>query len=151
MSSKQQQRQINASNTTTTFEPLEDRRMFAAGAMDQSFGTNGRTSMDFGPGVVVKATDVAVQADGKTVMVGTSSDGRFGVARFNLDGTPDTTFGPGHNGRVLTAIGSYNGVASAVAIQSNGKIVVAGAARKESSTAPSSWAAVVRYMPDGSL
>src|SRR6476620_5826193 len=103
MSSHHNNRRNNARNTTTTFEALEDRRMFAAGALDQSFGTNGTTYMDFGPGVAVKATDVAVQQDGKTVVVGTSSDGRFGVARFNLNGTPDTTFGASHNGKVLTA------------------------------------------------
>jgi uncharacterized delta-60 repeat protein len=136
---------------STTFEPLEDRRMFAAGALDLSFNGTGTTYVDFGTGIRVKATDVAVQADGKTVVVGTSSDNRFAVARFNVNGTPDTTFGPNHDGKVLTRIGSYNGVANAVAIQSNGKIVVAGAARKESPTAPSSWVAVARYMPDGSL
>jgi uncharacterized delta-60 repeat protein len=150
MSRRHNNRQNKARNTTTTFEGLEDRRMFAAGAPDWSFA-GGTTFMSFGPGVSVKTTDVAVQADGKTVVVGTSSDNRFAVARFNLDGSPDTTFGPDHDGKVLTRIGAYNGVANAVAIQSNGKIVVAGAARKDSPTLPSSWVAVARYMPDGSL
>jgi uncharacterized delta-60 repeat protein len=47
----------------------------------------------------------------------------FALARYNLDGFLDTTFGIG--GRVVTQVGA-GGYARAMAIQKNGKIVVTG-------------------------
>src|SRR5690242_2925072 len=83
-------------------EPLEPRRLFAAGDLDPSFGGDGNvayvtTAESF------DGADVGVQSDGKTVVAGTagSFDG-FAVTRYNLNGTPDTTFGPDHNGTVIT-------------------------------------------------
>jgi len=121
-------------------EPLEARRLFAAGDLDPSFDGDGYTSTTV-PGAQLSARDVAVQADGKTVVAGYvgAADG-FAVTRYNLNGTPDTTFGPDHNGTVLLRGGSSS--ASAVAIQPDGKIVVMG-----------SWdlsdTRVVRLNPDG--
>jgi len=66
--------------------------------------------------------DLVVQPDGKYVAVGTSGD--FTVYRFNPDGTRDATFGGG-DGFVSTDI-TGNDVANAVALQPDGKIVVAG-------------------------
>jgi uncharacterized delta-60 repeat protein len=82
--------------------------------------------------------DVAIQANGKIVAVGVAGAGwgsisTVAIARYNTDGTLDTTFG--NEGKLRTAfpylgtsdpdiyVGSW---ASAVAIQANGKIVVAG-------------------------
>src|SRR2546425_1191895 len=103
MSRKQWQRQ-------SIIEKLESRKLLAAGALDTSFSGDGKATIDFGAGVRVEASDVAVQSDGKTVVVGRSvgSGGLildFAVARYNFDGTPDTTFGPNHNGTILTHVG----------------------------------------------
>ena len=68
------------------------------------------------------AADVVVQPDGRIVAVGIA--GRdFGVARYNADGTLDSTFGTG--GLVMTDFGGFD-QANAVALQPDGKVVVAG-------------------------
>ena len=102
----------------------------ADGGIDTTFGTGGRVTTDFGP-YDDEANAVAIQSDGKIVAAGTTggTDRDFALARYNTDGTLDTTFGTG--GRVTTYSSTdpsyfYDATASAVAIQSDGKIVVAG-------------------------
>src|SRR5262249_51395919 len=68
----------------------------------------------------------------------------FAVARYNADGTLDTTFS--FDGKVTTDFGGDDRAFS-VAIQADGKIVVAGA----SLTNPGDDFALARYNPDGSL
>jgi uncharacterized delta-60 repeat protein len=76
--------------------------------------------------------DVAIQPDGKIVVAGrTSVTGNpydVLVARFNVDGTPDTTFGPGGYkiGAPLPNTGYHSFSGFGVALQSNGNIIVAG-------------------------
>ncbi len=92
---------------------------------------------------------VAVQADGKTVVVGTTNSGAnwdFSVLRYTADGVLDPTFGTG--GKVVTDINSSHDGAEAVAIQPDGKIVVAGEADDGSSNRDF---AVARYNADGTL
>src|SRR5687767_2691071 len=102
-------------------EPLEARRLLAAGGLDTSFGGDGDVSTSV-PGTSLVGRDVAVQADGKTVVVGyAGAADRVALTRYNLNGTPDTTFGPDHNGTVVSAFGDSS--AEAVAIQPDGKIV----------------------------
>jgi uncharacterized delta-60 repeat protein len=107
--------------------------MFAAGALDASFSADGLATVDFGPGITVSSRDVAVQADGKTVVVGAASNGDIALARFNVDGSLDTTFGASRTGKVLTHVGLADlpCAADAVAIMPSGNIVVAGQARFE--------------------
>src|SRR5438132_14751 len=98
------------------------------GDLDSSFGTGGKVTTDFG-GTDDAATAVAIQANGKIVVAGSSGatcEGPFdfGLARYNTDGTPDITFGTG--GKVTTNFGGSDDQASAVAIQADGKIVAAG-------------------------
>src|SRR4051812_24897118 len=120
----------------TRFEPLESRQMFAAGgALDTTFSLDGKATVSFDGGASTGfAQDAAVQVDGKTVVAGYtiargSSLTRFALARFNVDGTLDTTFGPEHDGKVITQISPGNlDIATAVAIQPDGKIVVVGSA-----------------------
>src|SRR5947207_14494917 len=82
-------------------EALEARKLLSAGALDPSFGTGGKVTVDF-HGPQVQSTVVAVQADGKTVVAGPSTDPGHetdvALTRLNVDGTLDTTFGPNHNG-----------------------------------------------------
>src|SRR3954453_24180173 len=103
-------------------DSLKGRMLLRPGVWDRSFSGDGQATMDFGGGVSVSAHDVAVQSDGKTVVVGSSSTHDFAIARFNLDGTPDLTFGSNHNGHVLTHVGKSQSAARAVAIQNDGKI-----------------------------
>ena len=87
---------------------------------------------------------VVVQNDGKIVVAGWSQQATydFAVWRYNTDGTPDTSFGGG-DGVVFTDVSGATHTAHAAAIQSDGKIVVAGTGNVDF--------AVVRYLSDGSL
>ncbi len=114
-------------------------RVNADGTLDQSFGTaddgteNGIVNISLGDGNDV-ARDVAVQADGKIVMVGDSvtADGSSNiiVARLNADGSVDDSFGQSEdgtpNGFVATSLGNGDDKANALVLQADGKIVVAG-------------------------
>ena len=71
-----------------------------AGELDPSFGAGGSVSPTVA-GQEAQANAAAVQADGKTVLVGRVHDGTsrdFAVTRLNVDGTLDTTFGDGGRG-----------------------------------------------------
>src|SRR4051794_14296359 len=92
----------------------------APGDLDVSFSGDGRQTTDFGGSDA--ATAVAVQADGKIVVAG-SSDGNFALARYGVDGTPDASFSG--DGLVTTDLGAADD-GQGVAIQADGKIVVAG-------------------------
>lgn len=116
----------------------------AAGDLDLAFGTNGKVLNSFyGDG----AASVVLQSDGKIVVAGDSNNGNdsdFAVARYNSDGTLDTSFSA--DGEVITDFGGED-YGTSVAIQSDGKIVVAGYG---SSGGPEDFA-IVRYNTDGSL
>src|SRR3954470_6185892 len=86
-------------NPVSAFEPLERRQLMSGGAMDPTFGQDGKLYTDFG----FAAKDVAVQQDGKIVLVG-ALDGDFAVGRLNINGTIDKTFGRG-TGLVTTDLG----------------------------------------------
>jgi uncharacterized delta-60 repeat protein len=127
-------------------EELEVRRLLAvAGSLDPSFSDDGLASYK-ADSTAWTANAVAVQTDGKTVVAGASGHD-VTVVRFNVDGTPDTTFGPTHNGSVFTHVGDpgKDSVANAVAIQQDGKIVVAGSSNLGAD------AIVLRYNADGTL
>src|SRR5688500_8370509 len=85
------------------------------GKLDSSFGINGIATNDS-----VLYFSTALQGDGKIVAAG-SADNNFAVARFNVDGTLDSSFSG--DGLQIT---DFGGFASSVAIQSDGKIVAAG-------------------------
>jgi uncharacterized delta-60 repeat protein len=120
------------------------------GTLDPTFGTGGKVLTDFGGQDM--AYGMAVQADGKVVAAGFENAGGnydFALARYNRDGTLDATFGAG--GEVLTDVsgaGSYD-VARAVAVQPNGKIVVAGGSNAVRGTDHDF--ALARYNRDGTL
>jgi uncharacterized delta-60 repeat protein/RHS repeat-associated protein len=101
---------------------------------DTGFGGSGKVVTDFASGDDV-ARAVAVQPDGKTVVVGQSqvttagvTNYNFSIVRYNVDGTLDTTFGDclfASPGKTTVDFFSDD-YAYAVAIQPDGKIVVAG-------------------------
>jgi uncharacterized delta-60 repeat protein len=118
------------------------------GSLDAAFGDGGVVVTDFFGGRD-EASAVAVQPDGKIVVVGTARAGAnpdFAVARYDRDGTLDATFGSG--GTVTTDISGEFDQATGVALQANGRIVVVGETR--GTTAGIDFA-VVRYRRDGRL
>lgn len=112
-------------------------RLKANGALDATFGTGGKAAVDFGGDDFGLA--LARQADGRILVAGRSSAGGAVVARLRRDGTLDPEFGG--DGRVTLPGG---GSASAVLVQPDGKIVVAGNANG------SAMMTVTRLMPNGS-
>ncbi|MGH7179552.1 MAG: DUF7594 domain-containing protein, partial [Tepidisphaeraceae bacterium] len=148
---------MSRTHKSSCVEVLERRVLLAAGALDKSFSGDGKAAISLAGTTLIAtliANDVAVQPDGKTVIVGpmirdaSPHEPFFAVARLNLDGTPDTTFGGGGIAspsgiRLTTFRGDRTHEAQAVAIQPDGKILVAGELGDE-------WA-VVRYLPNGTL
>ncbi|NIS80096.1 MAG: hypothetical protein GTO14_07780, partial [Anaerolineales bacterium] len=121
------------------------------GSLDTSFDTDGKVTTDVSTSGDF-AFAVAIQADGKIVAAGYSWNGTsydFCVVRYNADGSLDTDFGSG--GWVLTDFEGGTDEAHAVAIQSDGKIVVAGWADVDPTETIDYDFAVVRYNTDGSL
>jgi uncharacterized delta-60 repeat protein len=119
-----------------------------AGELDPSFGGDGRVATDVTAGGDF-AAEVAIQADGKIVVVGGARwerDPKFALLRYNADGSLDTTFGG--DGSVTTNFTQREDAAWAVAIQPDGKIVAAGDAGLRTGN---SRFAVARYNADGSL
>lgn len=118
------------------------------GVLDPTFGRRGLVVTDFGPSRQGDAAwAVAVQKGGRIVVAGQSGDiGRedLALARYRADGRLDRSFGAG--GKVLTDLGSSSGdIAHALAIQADGKIVVAG----ESDAGGAIEYAVARYTAAG--
>src|SRR5205085_6356209 len=95
------------------------------GTLDATFGSGGKVTTVFGTNGAV-ALALALQPDGKIVAAGVtaSSTSNFALARYNTNGTLDTSFGSG--GKVTTNFSGGNDYARGVAIQADGKIVVAG-------------------------
>jgi uncharacterized delta-60 repeat protein len=91
------------------------------GSPDLGFGANGIVVTDFGLEADF-ATAVAVQADGKLLVAGYNDD--FILARYNPDGSLDTTFDG--DGAVMTDFSGSADYASAVLLQGDGKIILAG-------------------------
>jgi uncharacterized delta-60 repeat protein len=122
----------------------------ANGSLDTSFNGTGKVTTDFGGDGNAEGRSVAVQTDGKIVVVGYATAGnteKFALARYNADGTLDTSFGD--SGRVMTDVGISGSNATGVALQKDGKIVVAGYAVNNSGTDYDF--ACVRYNTDGKV
>jgi len=129
----------------------------AAGDLDPTFGIAGQVTTDF-VGTEDQAGGMAVQADGKIVLAGSTlvpngfGAKDFALARYTAAGALDATFGNG--GRVTTHWPqSFYSVARSIKLQSDGKIVVAG--YTDSGLTPpggmNQQFAVARYLADGSV
>ena len=121
-------------------------RYNANGTLDATFSGDGMVMTgwrDPGSGLD-QGRAVAIQNDGNIVVAGYCEGAMnldFAVLRYNDDGLLDTTFSG--DGTVITAVGSGDDQGMAVAIQGDGRIVVAGISSQD--------IAVVRYNSDGSL
>jgi uncharacterized delta-60 repeat protein len=118
------------------------------GTLDTSFDGDGKAFAALGSGNYDLANSIAVQADGKILLAGSSygaSNDDFGVARFNTNGSLDTSFSG--DGKLTTTFGAGTEIAYSVAVQSDAKIVVGGLARPGSDDD----FGLVRYLTDGTL
>ncbi len=121
-------------------------RLNSSGQLDRSFGTRGKVTTSFGKGDSA-IYGMALQLDGKIVAVGHFNQA-IALARYNANGSLDSSFGSG--GKVVTNPTPWGGEgAYAVAIQSDGKIVVTGILSEDG---PGGYdIAVLRYYSNGSL
>jgi len=121
------------------------------GSLDLSFssiGEKGKVVTDFGNSRNDVVFSMLQQADGKLFVAGFSNNGTsddFAVARYEADGTLDTTFNS--NGKQRNSVGSGDDRGLSVIRQTDGKYVVAG----YSTTNGDEDIALVRYLPDGKL
>lgn len=131
------------------------------GTLDTTFDGDGVVETDFPEGLEDRIDGVAAQLDGKIVVAGTTKRDRsaddydFALARYNVDGSLDTSFGIAGTGLIVESVRVYSITgfdlddgASSVTLQSDGKVVAAGYSAASTATYT---LAVVRYNPDGTL
>ncbi len=122
----------------------------APGDLDTTFGTNGTAAATVTTASGTRylyADSLVLQPDTKILILGDVSDPSisFALARYNTDGSRDTTFGSGG----MTLIGTnikYFGFGNPIAVQPDGKVIVAG-----NVCSGNCALALVRYNADGSL
>jgi len=125
------------------------------GTLDSSFGQNGIVISPTGNGWnIIRA--IAIQPDGKILAggyaftVANSNNSDFALARFNADGSVDTSFGV--NGKVITPIRAFSDEIYALEVLRDGKIIAAGLSNRGASGQYDPWdIALARYNPNGSL
>jgi len=133
-----------SSNAQTDFLVV---RYNADGQLDGTFGQNGLVITDFAQGQDC-AYAMALQPDGKIVLVGetfyANDHAAIAVARYDQNGQLDVSFN--QTGQLITDVNHYQDRAYAVAVQLDGKLVLAGM----TATSHSSDFLVMRYNADGS-
>ena len=128
-------------------------RYTSTGALDTTFGKNGITNTSFA-GFIFIPFGFAVQKDGDILVAGEAlgrgEAGRieFGLARYTSNGILDATFGKG--GLVTTLVGVQVDIPTAMLLQPNGKIVMAGFEVGQEGVSPGMMS-MVRYNSNGSL
>jgi uncharacterized delta-60 repeat protein len=128
-------------------------RYDSAGALDQTFGTNGKTVTSLGAATVAMSPAMAAQSDGRIILVTGNSNDQV-VLRYSADGVLDTTFGGAPGGIVTTDVGGSVNFANAVAVQpasmgdpsNTDKIIVSGHALGNASDIT-----LIRYNANGTL
>ena len=124
-------------------------RLNTSGSLDTSFDGDGRVIVPVGTSTDV-CTSVALQSDGKIVLAGysvdASSNADFSLIRLNTDGSLDTSFDG--DGKVIVPVGTFYDVCTSVALQSDGKIVLAG---YSTSTSGNFNFSLIRLNANGSL
>ena len=121
-----------------------------AGDPDSTFSADGITITNINPGNDYGVA-MALEPDGRIVVAGMTATTevpteRVALVRYMSDGSLDSSFG--NEGVTTTPIGTIRSRATAVAIQPDGRIIIAGYAYNGGS---SSVFLLVRYQPDGSL
>jgi uncharacterized delta-60 repeat protein len=128
-------------------------RLNSSGTYDSTFNLNGIVSSVLGGRIGSVYNNIiygiALQPDGKIVIAGTTSASQFAVSRYETDGKIDSSFGV--NGMVSTAFSNRIGLAYAVAIQSDGKIIAGGSIANSASSTSPQGVAIARYKTNGIL
>ena len=124
-------------------------RLNADGSADTTFGISGTAIVDFDGFYYATATKLAVQPDGKILVVGSvdtgSTNSDFALARLNADGTIDSTFGT--HGLVTLDLGGSNDSITDIVLLQDGQFVVVGTTDGNGVQG----AAFARFRVDGSL
>lgn len=119
-------------------------RYLNTGAFDTSFGIAGKAILSVSP------SGMQLQSDGKIVVSGVCSGTKFCVQRLNLDGNSDLSFNT--TGLTTQVIGNNNNdQATAMRIQSDGRVVVAGTCSQMIGVTPRNQVCAMRLMPNGTL
>lgn len=123
-------------------------RLNSDGSLDASFDGDGKLTTSLSGGIDIPRS-IAVQADGRILAGGWSFDGSAGydftLVRYNADGSLDTSFDD--DGKLVVPFGTNNDELSAIALQSDGKILAAGTTILGFKTV----VALMRFDPDGSI
>lgn len=140
-----------ATKPASSYRQIALVRFLPNGSIDNSFGGGGIVTTNTGTQHDAGALSVALQADNKIIISGHDMNGDilqgyFVVARYTTNGTADITFNAG--APVLTPVLYYDRGES-VAIQADGRIVVAGMVENYNGFEFNSC--VIRYLPNGSL
>jgi uncharacterized delta-60 repeat protein len=134
-------------------------RYTTGGALDHTFSGDGKVATAFAGYFTAAASDVAVQGDGRIVVVGSAASGTphlrggpgeqndIAVARYKPGGALDTTFGGG-DGRVTTDFAGNFDSGHSVLVLGSGDILVAGSSQ---TMAGEQRIVVVEYRPNGTL
>ena len=121
------------------------------GTLDPTFGTGGKVLTTFDGLNADYGSNIAQQADGKIVMAGSILLGNFNrqicLVRYNTNGSLDTSFGT--EGKVIADLPRREDFATAVAIQSDGRIVVTGYTADFNPKISFADFAALRYNPNG--
>jgi uncharacterized delta-60 repeat protein len=143
------------SSTLSPFSEFVVARFLADGSSDKDFGTNGLVKTAIGMSAL--AYTLTPQPDGKVIVAGASSDGQnnyFALARYDTHGALDPVFGT--NGIVTNPVGALGDQGQSLALQQDGKILLAGNvgtvwADGIVNTARQHTFALVRYNANGTL
>lgn len=139
---------VGVSLSTVTEDDFTIVRLNSNGSLDSQFGTNGVSRVDFGQNEW--AFDFDFNSGGGIVVAGRkslsfgSSENSYAVAWLTANGTLDTNFGDNNSGKKVIDLGG-NATCNAIALQSDGKILLSGSLVVNDS----SYQAVVRLNANG--
>lgn len=145
----QQSGKILVGGSTQAATPAPALQRYANGVLDAAFGSGGSApSLGIGSGAIQA---ILIQPDGKILVAGGGgAAGDLFVGRFTAEGQIDSSFGGG-DGLATLDVGSNNDVAFGIALDGNGRIVVAGSTDTFSGGKAGSNFVVARFTPTGTL
>lgn len=149
-------------STTSQDEQFAVAQLLPDGQLDTTFGNGGKATISFddivGSAVKDHPTALALDRQGRIVVGGFSYSGapngpaRFAVARLTPGGSPDASFGDAGRAIVaFSAIPEERDMARSLAVQRDGRIVIAGSANLPIPALADPDMAVARLLDDGTL
>lgn len=125
-----------------------------SGNLDPSFGLGGQVITNLLPSISLSGNSIVLQPDGKIIIGGSffvtaSQEHSFALARYNTNGSLDTTFGTSGNGLILDDLvsGTMQEQGYSVALQTDGKIVLGGVMGEFSDISDTKYFILARYLP----